>query len=186
MRKVIVEAEVSLDGIMNGPGFWEHVFEYHSDDVTDYLKSLMFAPDALLMGRITYEIFAQVWPSREGKDAERMNNMPKYVASKTLQGPLAWNATLLKGDTAREIGRLKQEPGKDLLQYGVGELTNTMLRHGLVDELRLLVYPFAFGKGSRVFENINTTALTLIDTQTFKSGVVALLYTPRAASASIA
>ncbi len=178
MRKIIVEAEVSLDGIMNHPDYWGQVFKYHSHDVKDYLHDLLFAPDALLMGRITYEGFAAVWPSREGKDADRINSMPKYVASRTLKAPLAWNATLIKGDVAKEIGKLKQEPGKDLLQYGVGELTKTMLQHGLVDELRLLVYPFTFGEGQRIFETFDQTALKLLDTKTFSTGVVALHYQP--------
>lgn len=178
MRKVIVEAEVSLDGIMNGPDFWGQVFKYHSSDVLDYLNKLLFAPDALLLGRLTYEVFAEVWPSRQGKDAERINRMPKYVASRTLQEPLAWNATLIKGDLVKEIGKLKQEPGQDLLQYGVGELTDTMLKHGLVDELRLLVFPFTFGKGPRVFENMDINTLKLLDTKTFSSGVIALHYQP--------
>ncbi len=178
MRKIIVEAEVSLDGIMNGPDYWGQVFKYHSNDVTDYLSDMLFAGDALLIGRITYEGFAEVWPTREGKDADRINSMPKYVASRTLKEPLAWNATLIKGDIAKEIGKLKQEPGKDLLQYGLGELTNTMLRHGLVDELRLLVFPFTFGEGQRAFENMDTYTLKLVNTKTFSSGVVALIYQP--------
>jgi dihydrofolate reductase len=163
---------------MNGQDYWEQVFKYHSDDVTAYLDKLLFAPDALLLGRVTYEFFAEVWPARQGKQADRINTMPKYVASRTLQEPLEWNATLIRGDVAEELGKLKREPGKDLLQYGVGELTQTMLQHGLVDELRLLVFPFAFGKGPRVFENFDTTALKLIETQTFKSGVLALHYAP--------
>ena len=178
MRKIIVEAEVSLDGIMNGPDFFEQVFKYHSNDVSDYLNNLLFAPDALLMGRITYEVFAEVWPSREGKQADRINRMPKYVASRSLKEPLVWNATLIKGDLANEIGKLKQEPGQDLLQYGVGELTHTMLKYGLVDELRLLVFPFTFGKGPRVFENMDINTLKLLDTKTFSSGVIALHYQP--------
>lgn len=97
---------------MNGPGYWEQVFKYHSDDVTDYLHKLLFAPDALLMGRITYEGFAEVWPSREGEDADRINRMPKYVASKTLKEPLKWDATLIKGDAAGEISRLNTAAGK--------------------------------------------------------------------------
>src|ERR1041385_4651431 len=113
MRKIIVEAEVSLDGIQNGQDYWPQVFKYHSPDVTAYLNDLLFTPDALLVGRITYEGFAQVWPTRQGKDADRINRMPKYVASRTLKEPLAWNATLIKGDVTKEIGRLKQEPGKD-------------------------------------------------------------------------
>lgn len=183
MRKTIVEAEVSLDGIMNGPGFWEEVFKYHGTDVSEYLNDLLFAPDALLLGRETYEFFAQVWPTREGKDADRINSMPKYVASRTLKEPLAWNATLIKGDTGKEIGKLKQKPGKDLLQYGVGELTRTMLRHGLVDELRLVVYPFIQGEGQRIFENFDTTTLKLLDTRTFSTGVVAFHYHPLGGSA---
>ena len=179
MRKIIVEAEVSLDGIMNGPDFWGQVFKYHSHDVLDYLNNLLFAPDALLLGRMTYEVFAEVWPSREGKEADRINSMPKYVASRSLKEPLAWNATLIKGDLANEIGKLKQEPGQDLLQYGVGELTHTMLKHGLVDELRLLVFPFTFGKGPRVFENMDINTLKLLDTKTFSSGVIALHYQPQ-------
>jgi dihydrofolate reductase len=179
MRKIIVEAEVSLDGIMNGPpDFWGQIFKYHSDDVSGYLDNLLFAPDALLLGRITYEGFAEIWPSREGKMADRINIMPKYVASRTLKEPLAWNATLIQGDPVKEIGKLKQEPGQDLLQYGVGELTHTMLKYGLVDELRLLVFPFTFGKGPRVFENMDINTLKLLDTKTFSSGVIALHYQP--------
>ena len=181
MRKVIVEAEVSLDGVIGGenPEFWTQVFKYHGADVTEYLKNLLFAPDALLMGRKTYEFFAQVWPTRSGEDADRINRMPKYVASRSLKEPLAWNATLLKGDIAKEIGKLKEQSGRDLLQYGVGELTQTMLQHGLVDELRLVVFPFVVGRGPRVFENFDATALKLVDTKTFSTGAVALHYQPR-------
>jgi dihydrofolate reductase len=105
--------------------------------------------------------------------------MPKFVASRTQKGPLQWNATLIKGDTAEEIGKLKQQPGKSLLQYGVGPLTHTMLEHGLVDELRVLVYPFAFGEGPRIFDHMGVQTLKLLDTKTFSSGVVALHYQPQ-------
>ncbi len=181
MRNIIVEAEVSLDGVMGGesPEFWTQVFKYHGEDVLDYLKNLLFTPDALLLGRKTYEIFAQVWPSRNGEEADRINSMPKYVASRSLKEPLAWNATLMEGDIANEIGKLKEQPGRDLLQYGVGELTQTMLQHGLVDELRLVVFPFVFGRGPRVFENFDTTSLKLLDTKTFSTGAIALHYQPR-------
>src|SRR5262249_193845 len=146
-RKIIVQAEVSVDGGMGGEKteFWQQVFPFHSADVITYLNDLLFMPDALLMGQKTYTFFAQVWPTRQGPDADRMNSMPKYVASRTLQEPLTWNATLLKGDAVQAITKLKQQPGQDLLQYGVGELTHTMLQHGLEDELRLLVFPFTFG-----------------------------------------
>ena len=179
MRKIIVVAEVSLDGVMNGPGYWEQIFKYHSDDVTDYLHRLLFAPDALLMGRITYEGFAEVWPSRQGEDADRINSMPKYVASKTLKDPLKWNASLIKGDVAEQIGKLKQKPGEDLLQYGVGELTHTMLQHGLVDEFRILVFPFTFGEGPHLFEHMGINNLKPLDTKTFSSGAVVHRYQPQ-------
>jgi len=181
MRKVIVEAEVSLDGITGGddPAFWGQIFKFHGDDVVAYLKELLFTADALLIGRKTYEGFAQVWPTREGADADRINSMPKHVASRTLMEPLAWNATLLHGDIAKEIDELKELPGRALVQYGVGELTQTMLRHGLVDELRILVYPFSYGRGQRLMENFDATQMNLLETKIFSTGVVALHYQPR-------
>lgn len=181
MRKIIVEAEVSIDGAMGGENvdFWKQVFLFHSADVQEYLSELLFMPDALLMGQRTYESFAQVWPTRQGKDADRINGMPKYVASRTLKEPLQWNATLIKGDVAEEIRKLKQEPGESLVQYGVGELTHTMLQHGLVDEFRILVFPFTFGEGPRIFEHIGIHTLKLLDTKTFHSGAVAHRYQPQ-------
>lgn len=180
MRKIMVEAEVSVDGAMGGENvdFWNQVFPFHSADVQKYLDDLLFMPDALLMGQKTYEFFAQVWPTRQGKQADKINSMPKYVASRTLVEPLQWNARLLKGDVAEEIRKLKQEPGKSLLQYGVGELTHTLLEHNLVDEFHLLVFPFTFGAGSRIFENMGVYTLKLLDTKTFSSGVIALIYQP--------
>jgi dihydrofolate reductase len=105
--------------------------------------------------------------------------MPKYVASRTLKEPLSWNTILIKGDAAEEIRKLKKEPGGSLVQYGVGELTYTMLKHGLVDEIRLLVYPFAYGEGPRIFEHMGVNTLKLLETRTFSSGVVALHYQPQ-------
>lgn len=181
MRRLIVEAEVSVDGAMGGENmdFWGLTAPFRSDDVTEYLNQLLFMPDALLIGRKTYEFFAAVWPARQGEDADRMNSLPKYVASRTLKEPLRWNATLIEGDVAGEIRKLKQEPGKSLLQYGVGELTQSMLEHGLVDELRILVYPFTFGEGPRIFEHMPASTLKLLDTKTFSSGVLALHYQPQ-------
>src|SRR5690242_7051068 len=113
MRKIIVEVEVSADGSMGGTNmdFWKQMSLLHSADVEEYLTDLSLTPDALLMGKITYEFFAQVWPSRQGKIADSLNRMPKYVASRTLKEPLQWNATLIKGDVAEEIRKLKEEPG---------------------------------------------------------------------------
>lgn len=181
MRKIIVEAEVSVDGAIGGENtdFWNQIFPYHSPDVVEYLNDLLFMPDALLMGRKTYEFFSQVWPARQGKDADRINSMPKYIASRTLKEPLQWNAALIKGDIAETIAQLKQEPGSSLLQYGVGELTHTMLKAGLVDEFRLLVFPFTFGEGPRIFDHMGVNTLKLLDTTTFSSGVVVHRYQPQ-------
>lgn len=181
MRKIIVEVEVSVDGSIGGENldFWQQVFPFHSEDVKEYQKDLLFMPDALLMGRKTYAFFAEVWPARQGNDADRMNSMPKYVASRTLREPLKWNAALIEGDVAEEIKKLKQAPGKNLLQYGIGELTQTMLQHGLVDEFRIIVFPFAFGEGPHIFENMGVHPLKLMDTQTFTSGAVVHQYQPQ-------
>ena len=181
MRKIIVEAEVSLDGIMGGDNmdFWKQIFSFHSADVQRYLDDLLQTAGALLCGRTTYEGFAKVWPTREGKMADTINALPKHVASRTLKAPLEWNASLIQGDVAKAIEKLKQEEGKPLVQYGVGELTQTMLQNGLVDELRLLVFPFTFGEGLRVFERMGVHALKLAGTKTFESGVVELRYGPR-------
>jgi dihydrofolate reductase len=178
MRKIIVEVEVSVDGVMGSSGmdFWNQVFQFHSKDVKEYLNDLLFMPDALLMGQKTYSAFAEVWPTRQGKDADRINSMPKYVASRTLKEPLTWNATLIKGDAVEAIRKLKQAPGKSLLQYGVGELTHTMLKAGLVDELRILVYPFTYGEGSYIFEQMGVNKLKLLKTIKFNSGMVAHHY----------
>jgi dihydrofolate reductase len=181
MRKIIVEAEVSLDGVVNAEqqDFWQKVFQFHSPDVSAWLDALLLEPDALVMGKITYESFSQIWPTRQGKMADHINKMPKYVASRTLTEPLAWNSTLIKGDAAEAISKLKQEPGGSLLQYGIGELTQTMLEHGLVDEIRLLVFPFTYGEGPRMFEHMGVKTMKLLETKTFASGAIALYYQPQ-------
>ena len=181
MRKIVVEVEVSLDGVLDGQSadFWQKIFTFHSPDVSAYLDDLLFMPDALVMGKRTYEAFAEVWPTRQGKMADKINGMPKYVASRTLKEPLEWNSTVIKGDAAEEISKLKQQPGGNLLQYGVGELTQTMLQHGLVDEIRIVVFPFTWGKGAHMFEGMDINTLKLLETKTFESGAMALHYQPQ-------
>ena len=176
MKKIIVEAEVSLDGIVNSPEIWPEIFKYHSDDVADYLNTLLFSADALLLGRLTYEVFAEVWPARTGEQADWINQMPKYVASRTLKEPLRWNSALIQGDVVEALRKLKRTAGKDLVQYGVGEFTRTMLHHGLVDELQLLMFPFTFGKGERWFDSMDMNHFKLIECKTFKSGAILLRY----------
>jgi dihydrofolate reductase len=184
MRRVIVEVEASINGAMGSENmdFWTKLFEFQSEDVQEYLNDLLFTPDALLMGKKTYQGFADIWPTRQGPDADRINSLPKYVASRTLREPLDWNATLINGDVAEEIRKLKQQPGTSLLQYGVGQLTATMLKASLVDEVRILLYPFTFAEGPYIFDHMGVNTLGLLESKTFKSGTVALHYQPREAA----
>jgi dihydrofolate reductase len=184
VSKLIVEVETSLDGVIGGQdpaAFWGQIFRFHSADVQAYLDDLLFVPDALVMGRQTFEGFAHVWPTRQGKAADRINNMPKYVASRTLKAPLQWGATLIEGDGADGIARLEKEREITLLQYGVGELTRALLERRLVDEVRMVVFPVTVGAGPRVFEHMGVNGFTLLDTKTFESGAVAHHYKPETA-----
>ena len=178
MRKVIVSTMVSLDAVMEDPQLWS--FDFMNDEILKVAYDQLFASDILIMGRVTYEAFAEAWSSRAGADefADRINSLPKYVASRTLSAPLDWNSTLIEGDPADFIAELKQQSGQDILQYGIGELTHTLLKRGLIDELRFLVYPVVVGSGERFFETIDKTTLKLLESRTFSTGVVALTYQP--------
>lgn len=174
MRKVVVTEFVSLDGVMEEPAW---TAPYWNDEIAEFKGEESAACDALLLGRITYEGFAKAWPSSTDPGAEQMNSLPKHVASRTLK-TTEWNATLLPGDVVEEVTKLKQQPGKNLLVYGSGQLVQTLIQHNLVDEYRLLVYPVVLGKGQRLFNDGDTASLKLVRTQAFSSGVVALVYEP--------
>jgi dihydrofolate reductase len=189
MRKVVVSEFVSLDGVMEDPGGagefdrggWSFRFD-RGPEGDKFKFDELAAADALLLGRKTYEGFAAAWPQMEEQTGEYgawMNGYPKYVVSTTLQEPLEWrNSTLIKGDLAEEVFRLKEQPGKDILVFGSGELVNTLMQHGLIDEFRLMVFPVVVGGGKRLFgEGIETAVLELVDTKTFGS-VVVLTYRP--------
>lgn len=179
MRKIITSTMVSLNGVMDNPQNWS--FQYMNEEVMKYAYDQLFASDALIMGRETFEGFADAWSSRAGADAfaDRMNALPKYVASRTMTEPLKWNSTLLKGDIVEAVKQLKQEPGQDILQYGCGELTHTLIQHGLVDEIRLVVFPIAVGGTGHVFEKLSANVpMKLLSVQSFSSGVVAQHYQP--------
>jgi dihydrofolate reductase len=185
MRRVIITEYLSLDGVMQDPGGsgeFEHrgwTIPYWNDELAKYQSDQLFASDALLLGRVTYEEFVASWPLRSGDPfSDRINSMPKFVASTTLEEPLEWNATLLKGDLAAQVAKLKQQSGQALLIYGGGELVHTLMQHNLIDQLNLLVYPVVLGSGKRLFGDGSTTTLKLVDTKPFSSGVVALTYQP--------
>jgi dihydrofolate reductase len=185
MRKVVVTEFVSLDGVMEDPGGaegFEHggwTIPYWGDDIGTFKQDELFASDALLLGRVTYEGFAAAWPSQtdEVGFADRMNGLPKYVVSTTLDKAEWNNSTIIKGDVAEEVARLKQQPGQDILVAGSAALARTLQQHGLVDEYRLLVYPVVLGSGKRLFGDAGAmTKLTLVEAKPFDSGVVALTY----------
>jgi dihydrofolate reductase len=179
---------VTLDGVISDttPSTAPHASPekwgapYWDDQHAAYEHKLLFASDALLLGRVTYQGFAEAWPLRTGDDfADRINSLPKYVASRTIPEPLGWNATLIKGDIAEEVAKLKQQPGQNILKYGTGELDRTLMQHNLVDEFHFWLYPVAVGSGQRLFDGIDTTHLKLVDTTTFSSGIVVLTYAPK-------
>jgi dihydrofolate reductase len=138
------------------------------------------AGDALLLGRVTYERFAAAWPSMtdEAGFADRMNNLPKHVVSTTLD-QLSWNnARLITSDIPDAVTKLKQQPGQDILVFGSGQLFQTLWRHDLIDEYRLMLFPVVLGNGKRLFQDATRTTLKRVETRTFKSGVVVLTDQP--------
>jgi dihydrofolate reductase len=186
VRRLVASEFISLDGVMEDPSW---TFQFGSEEQEQYKFDELFASDALLLGRVTYEGFASAWPRMmeqyEGprraaleKFTDRMNNLAKYVVSTTLEDPLEWNnSTMIKGDVAEAVADLKQQPGQDILIGGSGDLVNTLMGHDLIDEYRLMVFPVVVGGGKRLFrEGSATRTLKLIATRTFDSGVVVLTY----------
>jgi dihydrofolate reductase len=188
MGKVVVTEFVSLDGVFEDPGGsegtehagWSFKFDRGEDGNRFKLDELM-AADAQLLGRVTYEGFAEAWPSREDDVgfAKKFNSMPKYVVSTTLEDPKWENSTVIKGNVAEEVFRLKERYDGDILISGSGQLVRTLMAHGLVDELRLMVFPVVLGSGKRLFDGATTTSLKLTDTKPVgPDGVTILTYAP--------
>ena len=184
MRKLIISEFLSLDGVFEGPGpddpfvkaGW--TMPYANDEFMKFKADELFAADALLLGRITYEGFAKAWPNRKDETgfADKMNNMKKYVASTTLNY-LDWkNSQVLGSDLVQEITNLKQEPGKDILVFGSGTLSQVLIKSNLVDEYRFLVYPVVLGEGKKFFKEGISTQLNLEEIWPFKTGIVLLRY----------
>jgi dihydrofolate reductase len=187
MRKLVETTVVTLDGVISDtePSTAPHAsperwgYPYWDDQHARYAHDLLFAADALLLGRVTYEGFAASWPPRAGDPfADRINALPKYVASRTLE-TATWNATILRGDVAEEVTRLKAQPGGTILKYGTGELDRTLLQHRLVDEFHFWIYPVAVGAGQRLFDGIAPTHLRLRESIRFESGIVVLVFAPK-------
>jgi dihydrofolate reductase len=190
VRRVIVSEFVSLDGVMQAPGdageYERGGWSFRADrgpEGDQYKFDELAAAGSLLLGRVTYEGFASAWPQMEEQTGEYgawMNGYPKHVVSTTLQEPLEWNnSSLIEGDIAEEVTKLKDEPGKDILVFGSGDLVNALMRHDLVDEYRLMIFPVIVGNGKRLFnEDSEPKSLRLTGTTTFDSGAVVLAYEP--------
>ena len=188
MSRVVVSEFVSLDGVMEDPGGaegFEHggwTFQFdQGDDGGKFKLDELFAADALLLGRVTYQGFAAAWPTMEGAGefGEKMNSMRKYVVSGTLADDDAtWNNTrVIRGDLGTEIAKLKAEPGGDLLVAGSAQLARSLTCLGLVDELRLMVFPIVLGSGKRLFSDVTgTPKFTLVEAKTSGAGVLLLTY----------
>jgi dihydrofolate reductase len=191
MTKVVVTNSLTLDGVMQAPGRPDEDrhggFEHggwalpYADEVMGRVMGAGIADGGtLLLGRRTYEDFASVWPNMPADNPYTavMNNFPKYVASRTLEGPLSWtNSTLLKGDAADAVAKLKERPGKDLVVLGSGELVQSLMRRNLVDEYVLLIHPLILGSGQRLFADGSPFGvLRLVDSTTTTTGVVIARY----------
>ena len=181
MRRVIVSEFVSLDGVFEAPDQWH--FPYFDEEMGQEIQAAMGQADAMLMGRVNYEEWADFWPQQDPEEnpaAGFMNGVRKYVVSTTLKEPLGWdNSTLKKENVAEEIARLKRQTGGDISISGSGSLVRSLLRDGLIDELRLMVHPVVVGSGKRLFEEGgDQIALELVDFRTFSTGVLYLTYRP--------
>jgi dihydrofolate reductase len=157
-----------------GGWFWE---TDRGEDGEEFTLDKTLATEALLLGRRSYEFFAATWPSRGGELADKMNGLPKYVVSSTLEEPDWNNSTVLKGDVVTEVSKLKQELNGEIVVLGSPQLARTLIEHDLVDELRLMIYPVVLGAGARLFgETSDKKPMRLLDTQTVGDGIAILTY----------
>lgn len=163
---------------MEGPhGKLTYTAEVADPDFERYASEMLKSIDGFIIGRKTYEMFVGYWPNAEGGDAGLLNSMPKYVASTTLESADWNNAKLIKSDLAGEIERLKSQDGRDLAVFGSSDLAASLIKRGLIDELRIFVTPYILGTGKRAFaENMDMTALRLARSETWSSGTTALFY----------
>lgn len=182
MRKLIASFFMSLDGVVQGPGPGDDfelagwTMPYWDDDVAAFVQAGMQAADTLLLGRITYEGFAAAFASSSGPDAELMNSYRKYVVSTTLQQADWANSSLIRGNIVEEITKLKQQEGQDIDMSGSGTLVQSLLRHNLIDELNLMIYPVVLGRGKRLFEDEVKLTLKIKQSKTSSSGVLLTTY----------
>jgi dihydrofolate reductase len=187
MAKIVVSQFMTLDGVMEDPGGaegfdrggWAFRFERGEDGDAFKLDEVM-SSDALLLGRRTFEGFAEAWPSREGEFADKFNGMQKHVVSTTLRDPGWNNSRVIARDVAGEVQKLRDAPGGDILVNGSATLVSFLLDRGLIDELRLMVFPIILGEGKRLFpDGIASTSLRLEDSRPAGETII-LIYVPKA------
>lgn len=186
MRKLVVAESLTLDGVFECPdkspddtfvhaGWTE---PYANEEQMQYISENMAGGDALLLGRVTYQRLQAGWESQSGPFADYMNDVKKYVVSTTLKKAEWNNSTLIQGNIAEEVAKLKEQPGKDIAVLGSSVLAKTLIKHDLVDEYRLLLYPLVLGSGKRFFEDGDKAPLQLQKAKSFSTGVTVLSYIP--------
>jgi len=191
MGRIVVTEFVSLDGVMEDPGGSEHsklgawTFKFNRGEEGDKFKlDETLNAEAQLLGRVTYEGFASSWPTMSGDPfSDKFNSMPKYVVSSTLEDPEWNNSTVLKGDVAEQVSKLKQEQDGDIYVHGSPQLVQTLLEHDLVDELHLMVFPIVLGTGKRLFgETTDKKRMKLAESKTVGEGIAILILKPTGAT----
>ena len=188
MGKIVISENVSLDGVIQDPtgeegfgrgGWFGQIGDKDREAWARVELDEALGTEALLLGRRSYEFFAARWASRSGEWADRLNSLPKYVVSSTLEDPDWNNSTVLNGDVLDEVSKLKQRVTGDIVVYASGQLAHTLMEHDLVDELRLMIYPFVLGAGERLFgETSDKKPMRLVNTQTVGDGLAFLTYQP--------
>lgn len=179
MRKIVAGLFMSLDGVVEQPENWH--FPYYNDEMGNVVQKQMADADTLLLGRVSYEGFAEYWSDKggDGGFGDYFNDTPKLVASRTLDKVEWKNSTLLGSDVVAELTALKSQPGKNISITGSVVLVRSLVQAGILDELSLLIHPIVVGKGQRLFEGVNDTLpLKLIESTTFSTGVVNAVYGP--------
>jgi dihydrofolate reductase len=188
MRKIIASFNMSLDGVVDHMEEWH--FQYFGESAQEFARAQLWESDALLMGRRTYEGFAQAWPNMEEETGEfgvRMNTYPHYVVSSTLENPGWGDTTVFTGDFLGEIAKLKEQDGRNILMYGYGPLAHDLLKAGLLDEVRVWLHPILAGHGEKenlIFRDGSNVPLELAETRQLDTGVIILTYRPAAKPAA--
>lgn len=179
MRKLFWQISTTLDGFMEGSNReLDDTAGFADPDFNRYASAMLQSIDDIVLGRKTYQVFVDYWPTADGSDAERMNNLPKLVFSRTLRRVEWTNSRLATEDVVGEITRLKQQPGRDIALFGSANLAATLARHGLIDEYRVLISPVILGTGNAAFREMpERLRLKLVRSESWSSGIVAQTYT---------